>query len=98
MGIAHTILFKNKTLSLSTPIKSGTGGAGFWIYCKIAKQNIAMRAKTEHEAMAEAVEYYQERYVKLLSEHKKAMESVRYFIGSFPEVIDELKNCDCSDY
>jgi hypothetical protein len=38
---------------------------GFWIWDSTVDRNLAMRAKTEQEALLEVIEFYQERYLEL---------------------------------
>jgi len=70
----HTLIFKNDTITLTYHEVQK-----YWLYDKIEGMNLAMRAKTEQEAFAEAITHYQKR----LTETKKELKDINQKVNSF---------------
>lgn len=66
---------------------------GYWLYDHAQGMNLAMRAETEHQAFTEAMEYYQERTQKLLSENKTMKSKLKSFVIQFINSDGEFE-CD----
>ena len=66
---------------------------GYWLYDHAQSMNLAMRAETEHQAFTEAMEYYQERTQKLLSENKMMKSKLKSFVMQFINSDGEFE-CD----
>lgn len=56
---------------------------GWWLYDENRGMNLAMKAKSEVEALIEALEYYQRRSKKLDSDYKDLKSKVDLFVNQF---------------
>lgn len=70
-------IFKTDTLSLCEC------NDGFYLYDYVIGMNISMRAKTEHDAVIEALTYYQKRLQKVNAEYKDLYTKVETFTSQF---------------
>jgi hypothetical protein len=64
------------------------GAHGWWLWDETRGMNLAMRAKTEQDAFVEALEYYQERLLKVEQEHKDLRKAVEAFVEQVTEQED----------
>ena len=53
---------------------------GFWLWDDTRQMNLAMRATTERDAFLEAIEYYQERLLRVEAEHRTLSKAVDAFV------------------
>ena len=69
-----------------------SGNSGFWLYDKTRGMNLAMRAKSETDALVEALHYYQERLSEVEREHAILRTKVCAFIAQLrdSEVWEDL--------
>ncbi len=65
------------------------GDFGWWLYDEVFGMNLAMRAKSKEKALIEALAWYQERFLKERSEHRKLRKKVNTFLDQFSEEDDE---------
>ena len=64
---------------------------GYWLYDFEQGMNLAMRSETEHAAISEGFEYYQERTKNLFAENKLLKAKIESFIRQF---VDEDTDVD----
>ena len=93
MAITYKKIFKTDTLSLVQAMKDGQpcfkgDKGGFWLYDQTQGMNIGFRAESEHAAVIEALEYYQEKTQRLESERNTLKSLMSNFVESIP---DDLK-------
>lgn len=74
----HIVIFKNETITLTHHEIQG-----YWLYDKLEGMNLAMRAKTEHEAFAEAIKHYQKYYAEATKKLKDITKKVDDFVSQF---------------
>ena len=77
------------TLGLSEYTDPRNGSFGFWLYDKTQGMNLAMRAKTERDALVGALHYYQERLTEVEQAHRALTQKVDTFVAQFVEADDE---------
>ena len=71
------VVFENNLFQLSR------NSTGYWIWSKLLKHNIAMRAKTEHDAYVEAIKMLSTSKHRLLDERNrlsKALDKIRALV------------------
>ncbi len=73
----HKLVLKTETFVLSH------GKDGYWLYDYTRRCNLAMRAKTEHEAFTETIKYYQEYLTKAEQCYESLSARVDAFVNSF---------------
>lgn len=56
---------------------------GFWLYDETRGMNLAMRAKTKDAAFLEALDYYQNRLLRVEKEYNDLSKKVEAFVGQF---------------
>lgn len=71
------LIIKTDTIQLSS------GRDGYWLYDYKRGMNLAMRAKTEHEAFIKALEYYQIRLERELNKNKQLENKINAFVSQF---------------
>ena len=76
-AIKNTVL--NHTLTLSECHD------GFWLYDKTRGRNLSMRAKTQTDALVEALTYYQSRLSEVETEYRTLRGRVDAFVSNFTE-------------
>ena len=64
---------------------------GYWLYDFEQGMNLAMRSETEHAAISEGFEYYQERTKNLIAENKLLKAKIESFVRQF---VDEDTDVD----
>ena len=62
---------------------------GFWLYDKTQGMNLAMRAKTERDALIKALEYHQKRANEYEEAYKTLNKKIDNFISSVSDDEDE---------
>lgn len=67
---------------------------GFWLYDYTRNMNLSMRAKTERQALVEAITYYQKRLNEVETDYKDLHSSVGNFISSISETHGLTDNND----
>ncbi len=75
--------YTNTTLSATLTLSEGDDG--FWIYDKTRGMNLAMRAKSEREAMVDCITYYQTRFNDMEKAYFSLYERVNDFVESFAD-------------
>ena len=73
----------SETLTLCE-YKSG-GLIGFWLYDKTRGMNLSMKAKSETDALVEALTYYQRRLMQVEQEFAAMSKKVDEFVGYFTD-------------
>lgn len=76
------------TLGLSEYTNPRNGSFGFWLYDKTRGMNLSMRAKTERDALVEALSYYQEQLTKVEQAHLALTQKVDAFVVQFVDADD----------
>lgn len=88
MSVRHEVIFNNEVITLTkSPLTKGDN-RGFWLYDKIFRVNIAMRANSEREAWIEALTYYQNSYRDIKSSHDGLVHRINTAVGQFVEDFD----------
>lgn len=87
-----------RTIKLTDTLSISECSDGYWLYDKAQGQNIASRAKTEQDAYAEALTYYQKRYAEIKQKKQKLYDNVNDFIESLSDNDGVYMPCDCGDY
>lgn len=64
--------------------KSG-GDKGFWLYDTTRGMNLSMKAKSETDALAEALTYYQRRLMQVEQEFASMSKKVGEFVEQFTD-------------
>ena len=82
------IIFKTETICLFERINDGEWN-GFYLYDKNESMNIGFKCKTEHDAIIEALEYYQEQLAKTRNEYQELKRKVDDFVGQIIGIYDE---------
>ena len=77
-------IFKTDTLSLCEC------NDGFYLYDYVVGMNIAMRAKTEHDAVIEALMYYQKTLQKVKADYKELTGKIETFVSQFIKEDEEF--------
>ena len=77
------------TLGLSEYTDPRNGSFGFWLYDETRGMNLAMRAKTEREALVRALHYYQGRLTGVEQRHADLRGKVDEFVAQFVEADDD---------
>ncbi len=72
----NVLIFKNSQFSCIKTLD------GFWIYDKVLKMNISMRAKDEQSACIEALEFYQRKLQESRSRCKLLSSKINTFIAA----------------
>jgi hypothetical protein len=62
---------------------------GYWLYDTTRSMNLSMRAKTERDALVEALTYYQRRLGEVEAEHTALDAKVTAFVDQFKEPEDD---------
>jgi hypothetical protein len=75
----------SKTLTLCEYTDPKNGGFGFWLYDSTRKMNLSMRAKTAEAALLEALDYYQQRLLKVEAKLYTITTKVDAFVEQFKE-------------
>lgn len=74
-------VISHRMINASTTITECNNG--WWLYDENRGMNLAMKAKSEVEALIEALEYYQRRSKKLDSDYKDLKSKVDLFVNQF---------------
>lgn len=69
--------------NLSNTLKIVEYNDGFWLWDETQKMNLALRAKTDTEALVKAITYYQNRLCKIEQDYKNLSIKVDSFISQF---------------
>ena len=82
MARAIRVVFKIDTLSLTEC------NDGYYLYDTVLGQNIAMRAKSEQDALIEAILFYQKNLTETRKSYKELNDKVEDFISKIDLTID----------
>lgn len=82
------------TVTLAKTLQISECTNGFWLYDETLGMNLSMGAKTERDALVEALEYYQNR----LTKQEKALNNLRAKVEAFVTLfVQEVKYGSSTD-
>ncbi len=87
-----------RSIKLTNTLTISECNDGWWLYDKNRSWNIASRAKTEQDAYAQALTYYQKRCEEIELKKKKLYDNVNNFIESLSDNDEIYMDCDCENY